>query len=82
MAGDKKAAAKPAAGKGKAAAAAKAARVGTTEKSTRVHTKPHFYKPKTLIADRKPKYARAIPSARGAKFDKYRVIRSPLTSER
>jgi large subunit ribosomal protein L23Ae len=65
----------------KAAKTAKAARVGTSTKKTRVHTKTHFYLPKTLKLDREPKYKRSLPNARGSKFDKYRVIRSPLTTE-
>ncbi len=68
--------------KGKAAAAAKAARVGSTKRKTRVHYKSHFYRPKTLTLDREPKYKRSLPRQTGAKQDKYRIIRSPLTSER
>ncbi len=66
----------------KAAKAAKGARVGATVKKTKVHYKAHFYRPTTLKLARDPKYKRTLPSARGVKFDKYRVIRSPLTTER
>jgi large subunit ribosomal protein L23Ae len=64
-----------------AAKAAKAARLGSHRKSTRVHTKVHFYRPQTLVKSREPKYARALPSARPSKFDKFAVIKSPLTTE-
>lgn len=66
----------------KAAKAAKGARVGATVKKTKVHYKPHFYRPKTLVLARDPKYKRSLPAARVSKFDKYQVIRSPLTTER
>jgi hypothetical protein len=58
-----------------AAKAAKAARVGTRSKSVRIHYKTHFYKPKTLKLDRKPKYARALPTSRATKFDKYIIVK-------
>jgi len=65
----------------KATNAAKSARVGTRKQKTRIHYKPHFYRPVTLKLDRKPTYPSSLPSFRGSKFDKYRVIRSPLTTE-
>ena len=40
----------------------------------------HFYKPKTLKADRKPKYQRKALTAL-PRMDKFRVIKSPLTTE-
>ena len=52
----------------KAASAAKSARVGARTKSVRVHNKVHFYKPKTLIKARAPKYTRSLPQRR--KMDK------------
>merc|ERR1712086_956996 len=43
-------------------------------------TKVHFYKPKTLKAARKPKYAqRSIPKK--TQLDKYSIIKYPLTTE-
>jgi hypothetical protein len=60
---------------GTAAKAAKAARVGTRTKAVRIHHKTHFYKPKTLKLDRKPKYARALPTSRATKFDKYTIVK-------
>jgi large subunit ribosomal protein L23Ae len=69
-------------GKANAVAAAKAARVGSRRHSTRIHTKTHFYRPKTLELSRVPKYVRSLPKVKGvSKFDKYRVIKAPLTTE-
>ncbi len=65
----------------KATGAAKAARVGTRKSQTRIHYKPHFYRPRTLELARKPVYPRNLPVFRGTKFDSYRIIRSPLTTE-
>jgi large subunit ribosomal protein L23Ae len=65
----------------KATSAAKSARVGVRKSKTRVHLKPHFYRPRTLQLARKPEYPRSLPVFRGTKFDSYRVIRSPLTTE-
>ena len=67
-----KAGAKAATGaKGKAAAAAKSARIGARKANVKVHYKVHFYRPKTLELERKPKYARSLPRA-VAKKDKFR----------
>jgi large subunit ribosomal protein L23Ae len=66
--------------KSKAAAAATQIKKGAGKMGTKVHTKVHFYKPKTLKLDRKPAYpSKAVP--RMSKFDKYRVIKYPLTTE-
>lgn len=65
----------------KAVKAAKGARLGVSKKGVRVRTKVHFYRPKTEISARDPKYVRSLPSARGSKFDKYAIIKSPLTTE-
>jgi len=61
--------------------AAKAIKKGTRNKTTRkIRYSVHFYRPKTLTLDRKPKYARkALPKSRD--FDKYRILRHPLTTE-
>ncbi|TFJ80565.1 hypothetical protein NSK_008099 [Nannochloropsis salina CCMP1776] len=64
----------------KAKAVGKTLKKGVSTRKTRVHTKVHFYRPKTLKLDRKPKYARkAVPHLQ--KMDKYRLIRYPLTTE-
>ena len=64
----------------KSAQAAKAARVGVRVEKTKVRTKPHFFRPKTLIKAREPKYRRALPRA-VQKMDRFRTIRAPLTTE-
>jgi large subunit ribosomal protein L23Ae len=63
--------------KGKAKKAAAALKKGSGRKATRVHTRVHFFKPKTLIKARKsPVLAKA---ALGAKA--YDVIKYPLATE-
>ncbi|MCS4558896.1 hypothetical protein L9G74_20985, partial [Shewanella sp. C32] len=53
---------------------------GSHGKVLKIRTKVHFYKPKTLQLARAPLYARkAVPSRN--KLDKYRIIKSPLTTE-
>ena len=67
-------------GKSKAAEAAKQVKKGAGVKETKVRTKVHFYKPKTLKLARNPKYpSKSVPGA--PKMDKYRVIKYPLTTE-
>lgn len=63
-----------------AAKAASALKKGSGRKSTRVHTKVHFYKPKTLRLPRNPKVIeKAAIKTQGARaFD---VIKYPLTTE-
>ena len=64
----------------KANDAAKAVRKGSGKKSTKVRTKVHFYRPKTLVQARNPKAPkRSIPSR--PRLDKFRIIKSPLTTE-
>ena len=65
---------------GKAAAVAKALTKGISKKGTRIHTKVHFYKPKTLKHDRKPKYAQKSVPKKNTN-DKYSIIKYPLTTE-
>ena len=68
-------------------ASAKAARAGTRLVATRIRTKVHFYRPKTLTLPRKGKYLRSLPRASASKelvtgkASKFVVIKSPLTSE-
>ena len=65
---------------GKASAVANALKKGISKKGTRIHTKVHFYKPKTLKASRKPKYERkSTPKKTG--LDTFSVIKYPLTTE-
>ncbi len=75
--------AKPVAAKASAPNAKKVAaalKKGSGRKATRVHTKVHFYKPKTLVLSRAPKVvARATPGR--AKMDSHRVLKYPLTTE-
>jgi len=77
----KSAASKAAAPKAKAQAAAKAARVGTAKRQTKIRTKVHFYRPKTLELSRKPKYVRSLPKPVAKAGDKHRIVKHPLTSE-
>jgi len=66
--------------KAKATKAAKTVKAGVKKVSSKIRTKVHFYRPKTLQLERKPKYARhsALPFT---KFDSYAVIKHPLTTE-
>eukprot|EP00536_Pseudo-nitzschia_multiseries_P011201 jgi/Psemu1/307990/fgenesh1_kg.370_\ len=65
---------------GKASAVASALKKGVSKKGTRIHTKVHFYKPKTFKASRNPKYEKkSTPKKTG--LDPYSVIKYPLTTE-
>jgi len=68
-------------GTSKAATVAKQLKKGKlSKKGTRIHTKVHFYAPKTLKLPRKPRYpTRSVP--RKTKLDKYSIIKYPLTTE-
>lgn len=64
----------------KASKAAAALKKGSGRKATRVHTKVHFFKPKTLELARNPKGF--LKSAKGLKAEKkLDVIKFPLTTE-
>ena len=65
----------------KAKKAAKTLAVGTnTKKSTKVHYKTAFHRPKTLRLLRNPKYLRrSVP--RVNKLDQYQILKYPLTTE-
>eukprot|EP00744_Colponema_vietnamica_P000126 GILI01000238.1.p1 GENE.GILI01000238.1~~GILI01000238.1.p1 ORF type:complete len:147 (+),score=57.20 GILI01000238.1:32-472(+) len=64
----------------KAAAAVKKGAQAITKRKTKVHTKVKFFRPKTLVLERKPKYERrSVP--RVNKLDKFQVIKAPLTTE-
>jgi len=66
--------------------AAKAEKVGkalkqaVSRKVKKVRQNVHFFRPKTLIAKRDPKYPRRT-SVGTDKLDKYRIIISPVTTE-
>ena len=64
----------------------KVVRVNGRKRSVRVHTKTHFYRPKTKQLLRDPKYAnKAVNQLKDEKninkVDRYRVIKFPLTTE-
>merc|ERR1719436_550473 len=46
----------------------------------KTRTNVHFFRPKTLIKRREPKYARRSTERRD-KMDKYRIIIAPVTTE-
>jgi large subunit ribosomal protein L23Ae len=65
----------------KANKAVAALKKGSGRKATRVHTKVHFFKPKTLALERKPKFTRST-KAKGLEATlPYDVIKFPLTTE-
>lgn len=64
----------------KAKAAAKATRRGNFKNGVVVRNRVHFYKPKTLALQRKPRYTKKS-QAKANIMDKYRVIKYPLTTE-
>jgi large subunit ribosomal protein L23Ae len=66
----------------KAAAVAKKLVKNVSKKAGRIHTKTHFYKPKTKFAIKGKdfKYDRKVVKS-VAKSDKYSVIKYPLTTE-
>mmetsp|Transcript_7599 Transcript_7599/g.8675 ORF Transcript_7599/g.8675 Transcript_7599/m.8675 type:complete len:141 (-) Transcript_7599:158-580(-) len=66
--------------KEKASKVAKALKKGISKKGTRIHTKTHFYRTKTLSLERKPEYSRKSLPRKNA-LDKYSVIKFPLTTE-
>jgi large subunit ribosomal protein L23Ae len=65
---------------GKAAAVSKALKKGISKKGTTIHTKVHFYKPKTLKHDRKPMYQKKSMPKKNT-LDKHSIIKYPLTTE-
>jgi large subunit ribosomal protein L23Ae len=65
---------------GKATKAAASLKKGSGRKATRIHTKVHFYRPKTLTLARKPKIASGLGTAK-AGVKAYDVIKFPLTTE-
>ncbi|GBG34136.1 60S ribosomal protein L23a [Hondaea fermentalgiana] len=68
--------------KSKAQKAANAQRGTTSTKSVKMRTKPHFYRPYTKRTPKAPTYTRkSAPLTKVPKMDKYRIIRSPLSTE-
>ena len=65
----------------KAEKTAKAVKGSVSKKAKKVRTKVRFYRPKTLIKARDPKYPRRSVESRGDKLDKYRIIQCPVTTE-
>ena len=65
----------------KAKKAAGALKKGSGRKASRVHTKVHFFRPKTLKLDRKPKITASVASAKSDASKSYDIIKYPLTSE-
>jgi len=63
---------------GKVAAAVKSS---VSRKTKKIRTKVRFYRPKTLIKARDPKYPTKSVESRGDKMDKYRIIEHPVTTE-
>merc|ERR1712060_304911 len=64
----------------KASKVAKAVKSAVTRKVKKTRTNVHFFRPKTLIKKRDPKYARKSIAGRD-KLDKYRIILCPVTTE-
>ena len=62
----------------KATKVAAALKKSTGRKSTRVHTKTHFYRPQTLKLARSPKIA---VTAKGIQQSGHEIIKFPLTTE-
>lgn len=58
--------------------AASALKTRTGRKATRVHTKVHFYRPKTLQLARNPKFAVVT---KGVPASGHEIIKFPLTTE-
>jgi large subunit ribosomal protein L23Ae len=59
---------------------ASALKKGSGRKATKIHNKVHFYKPRTLKLARNP--VASIKTSKGAsKFDAYKIVKFPLTTE-
>ncbi len=64
----------------KASKAVKALQKGSGRKSSKVHTKTHFYRPNTLKLHRKP-VAPYVTNQLPVDLQKYDIIKVPLTTE-
>merc|ERR1719215_1403354 len=67
-------------GEKQAGKVAQAVKGAVSRKVKKVRNNVHFFRPKTLIKKREPKYARRSVASRGRK-DKYRIIQCPVTTE-
>merc|ERR1712084_172253 len=67
-------------GSKKASKVSKAVKAAVTRKVSKKRTNVHFFRPKTRITKREPKYARKSTESRD-KMDKYRIIQCPVTTE-
>ncbi|CAE8616976.1 unnamed protein product [Polarella glacialis] len=65
---------------GKAGKVAKAVKASVSRKVKKVRTNVRFFRPKTLIKARDPKYPRKSTETL-YKLDKYRIIQCPVTTE-
>ena len=63
------------------AVAKKLTKSNVSKKGTRIHTKTHFYRPKTLTLPRTPKYSTSVVSKKNPLSNKYALIQYPLTTE-
>merc|ERR1711957_867949 len=70
----------PTKGSKKAGKVAKAVKASVSRKVKKVRTNVHFFKPKTLVKARDPKYPRKSVN-RMNRMDKYRIIQCPVTTE-
>eukprot|EP00746_Dinoflagellata_sp_MGD_P072907 gnl/MRDRNA2_/MRDRNA2_29583_c0_seq1.p1 gnl/MRDRNA2_/MRDRNA2_29583_c0~~gnl/MRDRNA2_/MRDRNA2_29583_c0_seq1.p1 ORF type:complete len:145 (-),score=38.62 gnl/MRDRNA2_/MRDRNA2_29583_c0_seq1:2-436(-) len=70
----------PKSDKAKAQKVAKGVKKGATRKVRKSRYNVHFFRPKTLIKPRDPKYPRKSVASLN-KLDKYRVIVAPVTTE-
>merc|ERR1712194_643234 len=59
---------------------AKAVKASVSRKGKKGRTNVHFFKPKTLVKARDPKYPRKSVN-RMNRMDKYRIIQCPVTTE-
>merc|ERR1719167_459854 len=71
---------KAAEGAKKAGKTAKAVKGAVTRKAKKVRHNVHFFRPKTLIKRRDPKYPRKSVETR-QRMDKYRILQAPVTTE-
>merc|ERR1719263_129677 len=67
-------------GEKKAGKVAKGIKQAVARKTRKIRTNVHFFRPKTLIKKRDPKYPRKSTAAM-PKLDKYQIIKYPLTTE-
>merc|ERR1719359_2808008 len=64
----------------KASKTAKAVKQATVTKKSKVRTNTHFFRPKTFLQKRSPRFP-SKSTAHLPRMDKYRVIKVPVTTE-